>query len=143
MHDPPGALEVLQGIQSLGAVITLDDFGTGFSSLSKLSEFPFNRIKIDKRFGHLLGEDANAQAVVLAILTLARNLHVEVIAEGVETEAQLAFLQEKGCSFVQGYHLGRPAAQASAFTAVTPGGPPGVTPPGGMPFKPSLVETHR
>lgn len=130
--DPEAASAALRDMAGLGVTITLDDFGAGFSSLSHLADFPFNRIKIDKRFIHLLEHDANAQAIVIAILSLAKGLQIEVTAEGVESEAQLNFLQEKGCSFVQGYHLGRPAPQASTLSVVTP-----------TAAKPSLVATQR
>jgi diguanylate cyclase (GGDEF)-like protein/PAS domain S-box-containing protein len=127
--EPQQKLQAMQGLRAIGVGIVLDDFGTGFSSLTSLSNFPFNKIKIKKRIIGALGEDDHAEAIVGAILALARNSRVEVVAEGVETEAQLLYLQEKGCQFVQGYHLGRPAAQAVGALAI---GPPAV-------IKPSLV----
>jgi diguanylate cyclase len=131
--EPQQKLQAMQALRAIGVGIVLDDFGTGFSSLISLSNFPFNKIKIKKRIIGALGEDDHAEAVVGAILALARNSRVEVVAEGVETEAQLIYLQEKGCQFVQGYHLGRPAAQAVSAQAL---GPPAV-------IKPSLVVTQR
>ncbi len=130
--EPQQKLLAMQALRAIGVGIVLDDFGTGFSSLTSLSNFPFNKIKIKKRIIGALGEDDHAEAIVGAILALARNSRVEVVAEGVETEAQLRYLQEKGCQFVQGYHLGRPAAQAVSSQAV---GPPAV-------IKPSLVVTR-
>lgn len=131
--EPQQKLQAMQALRAIGVGIVLDDFGTGFSSLTSLSNFPFNKIKIKKRIIGALGEDEHAEAVVGAILALARNSRVEVVAEGVETEAQLNYLQEKGCQFVQGYHLGRPGAQAVSPPAL---GPPAV-------IKPSLVVTQR
>lgn len=131
--EPQQKLQAMQALRAIGVGIVLDDFGTGFSSLTSLSNFPFNKIKIKKRIIGALGEDDHAEAIVGGILALARNSRVEVVAEGVETEAQLLYLQEKGCQFVQGYHLGRPTAQAISSQAV---GPPAV-------IKPSLVVTQR
>ncbi len=123
----------LLALRAIGVGIVLDDFGTGFSSLTSLSNFPFNKIKINKRIIGALGEDDHAEAIIGAILALARNARVEVVAEGVETEAQLLYLQEQGCQFVQGQHLGRASAQAISAQAA---GPPAV-------IKPSLVVTQR
>jgi diguanylate cyclase (GGDEF)-like protein/PAS domain S-box-containing protein len=127
--DPETALQALQAIRDIGVRVTLDDFVTGLSSLTSLSDFPFNKIKIEKRFIQALGQDASAEAIVAAILMLARNLRIEVTAEGVETDAQLTYMQEKGCNFLQGYLLGRPAAQAMVA--------------GAAPSKPTLVAAQR
>jgi diguanylate cyclase (GGDEF)-like protein/PAS domain S-box-containing protein len=131
--EPQQKLEAMLALRAIGVGIVLDDFGTGFSSLTSLSHFPFSKLKIKKRIIGALGEDKHAEAIVGAILALARNSRVELVAEGVETEAQLLYLQEKGCHFVQGYHLGRPSAQAVSPQAA---GPPAV-------IKPSLVATQR
>ncbi len=131
--EPQQKLKAIQALRTLGVGIVLDDFGTGFSSLTSLSNFPFNKIKIKKRIIGALGEDDHAEAMVGAILALARNSRVEVVAEGVETEAQLLFLKEQGCQFVQGYHLGRPTPQAISSQAV---GPASI-------IKPSLVVSQR
>lgn len=134
MHDPEAAAAALQEIQSLGVLITLDDLGTDFASLNNLSEFPFNRVKIDKQLIHSLGEDSNAEQIVMGIISVAHGLDIEVIAEGIETEAQLQFLKENGCNFLQGYHLGRPAPQASPFLVI---------PTASSAAKPSLVATKQ
>ncbi len=112
MENPRAAAQALRAIQGIGVALTLDDFGTNFSSLSSLADFPFSRVKIDKKYIHQLEGDGNAQAVILAILSLARSLNIGVTAEGVESQGQLSFLQEKDCNYVQGYFLGRPASQA-------------------------------
>jgi EAL domain-containing protein (putative c-di-GMP-specific phosphodiesterase class I) len=86
----------------------MDDFGTGFSSLSTLAAFDFDTIKIDRSFTAQLGLQAKTTAIVNAIVALARNLTIEIVAEGVETTGQLAMLSEIGCTAAQGYLLGRP-----------------------------------
>jgi diguanylate cyclase (GGDEF)-like protein/PAS domain S-box-containing protein len=131
IDNAEAARAALQTMRSIGVSIALDDFGTGYSSLSYLCDFPFSRLKIDKRFVQALGKDPNADAIIAAILSLARNLNLEVTAEGVETPAQLTFLQEQGCHLVQGFLLGRPGAQVGLLQSLvkSPGTPP----------KPSLV----
>jgi len=99
------ALEVLK---SAGVRIALDDFGTGFASLSHLKQFPVDFIKIDKAFVRDIADDADDAAIVRAVLNLGRAMSLGVIAEGVETTAQAAYLQQQGCDFVQGYLFGRP-----------------------------------
>jgi diguanylate cyclase len=88
--------------------IAMDDFGTGYSSLSNLQSFPFDKIKIDQSFILNLESNPQSAAIVRAVLGLGRGLDLPVIAEGVETEAQLAFLAAEGCKDVQGYLIGRP-----------------------------------
>jgi EAL domain-containing protein (putative c-di-GMP-specific phosphodiesterase class I) len=112
IENAAAASMALQALRDIGVSVALDDFGTGYSSLSYLCDYPFARLKIDKRFIQALGTDANADAIVVAILALANNLKLDVTAEGVETEAQLEFLKKAGCSLVQGYLLGRPNARA-------------------------------
>ncbi len=131
IEDAEAALASLKAMREIGVSVALDDFGTGFSSLSYLCDFPFTRLKIDKRFVHALGKDQNAEAVIAAILSLARNLKLEVTAEGVETAEQLSILQELGCHLVQGFLLGQPGAHVTNVQAL-------VKPPTG-PIKPSLV----
>jgi len=102
------ALSALRALKHMGVNIALDDFGTGFSSLGYLRLFPFDKIKIDKSFIHDLGEDPSALLIVDAILAMGRSLDMDVIAEGVETEQQLAILRRHHCFGVQGFLLGRP-----------------------------------
>jgi len=103
--------EVLSGLRDLGIVICLDDFGTGYSSLSYLLNFPIEIVKIDKSFvSHLDREYARAE-MVRSIIQLTRKLHMEVVAEGVETVEELARLEEFNCDMVQGYLLSRPMLQ--------------------------------
>jgi hemerythrin-like metal-binding protein len=102
------ALAILRRIKDLGVRIAMDDFGTGYSSLSYLQSFPFDKIKIDRSFVCNLGQNAQSSAIVRAIIGLGRELHLPVIAEGVETEDQRAFLAREHCHEIQGYLIGRP-----------------------------------
>ena len=112
------ALSTLRQVRALGIRIAMDDFGTGYSSLSNLRAFPFNKIKIDRSFVKSVNSNEQAAAIVRAVLGLGRGLGLPVLAEGVETDAELQFLQDESCDEVQGYLLGRPAAIAS-FRHVT------------------------
>ncbi len=110
----PGTLEALQAVHATGAALVLDHFGARYSILTALSEQPFSRLKIDRRFIQKLGENTSAEAIINAILALAANLRLEVTAVGVETEAQLAYLRRAGCHYVQGQLLGPPTPRAIA-----------------------------
>jgi predicted signal transduction protein with EAL and GGDEF domain len=106
--DMPGALDILKRLKLLGVLVAMDDFGTGYSSLAYLQAFPFDRIKIDRSFIAALHENKHSEAIIRAIVGLGRGLHVPVTAEGVETQAQQAFLAELDCAEIQGYLIGRP-----------------------------------
>jgi predicted signal transduction protein with EAL and GGDEF domain len=106
--DPARARSVLSELKTLGLKIAMDDFGTGYSSLSALQSFPFDKIKIDREFISNLGKNGHSAAIVRAAIGLGRNLQMPVIAEGVETEEQRAFLSAEGCEEIQGYLVGRP-----------------------------------
>ncbi|SEP80584.1 PAS domain S-box-containing protein/diguanylate cyclase (GGDEF) domain-containing protein [Virgibacillus subterraneus] len=108
------SLKVLQQLKALGICISIDDFGTGYSSLKYLKDFPVDYIKIDKSFVGEIIEDNNDAVIVKAIITLAHNLSMEVIAEGVETKAQLEFLQQYHCDKTQGYFFSK-AISAEEF----------------------------
>ena len=114
MHETPQTLATLTRLRALGVKIALDDFGTGFSSLSYLRRYPFTKLKVDRSFVASMAADAATQAIVQAVVTLGRSLSMCVIAEGVETEAQLTMLGEMDCDEAQGYLLGHPCG-ASEF----------------------------
>ncbi len=121
IEETARTLSMLRALKRLGVRIVLDDFGTGFSSLSYLRRFPFDKLKIDQSFMKDLGEDGESDAIVRAILALAHSLRLEVTAEGVETETQLRMLQHYGCDQVQGFLLGRPGPDFVTDTiGVTP-----------------------
>jgi diguanylate cyclase (GGDEF)-like protein/PAS domain S-box-containing protein len=109
MEHSVSALETLRRLKAMGVRLVLDDFGTGWSSLAYLKRFPIDGLKIDREFVAGLGSSAEDTAIVAAVLSMADALGLEVVAEGVETEAQLDWLRERGCAFAQGYLLGRPA----------------------------------
>jgi EAL domain-containing protein (putative c-di-GMP-specific phosphodiesterase class I) len=98
----------LHELRDLGIRISLDDFGTGYSSLSYLSRLPLDQLKIDRSFVSRLPEDGNDATVAQTIIGMGRGLNLEVIAEGVETEEQRAFLQQHGCDAFKGYLIARP-----------------------------------
>jgi diguanylate cyclase (GGDEF)-like protein len=109
IDDPATAQRVLTDISNLGVKIALDDFGTGYSSLSYLQRFPMSVIKVDRSFIASIEEDKDDRTLVKAIVGMAQTLGIELVAEGVETEAQLNTLRALGVTSVQGYLLGRPA----------------------------------
>jgi diguanylate cyclase (GGDEF)-like protein len=108
MQDVELAVETMKALQALGVQLSIDDFGTGYSSLSALKTFPVTRLKIDKSFIDDLPDNENDRAVAGAVISLGRNLNLRVIAEGVETDAQVAFLRDNHCDEVQGYRFSRP-----------------------------------
>ena len=102
--------DILQQIEALGVRLAIDDFGTGYSSLSYLKSFSVDILKIDRSFIRDITHDRDDDAVTSAIIALAHKLGIEVIAEGVETEGQLAFLRSQGCNHIQGYLISQPVA---------------------------------
>jgi len=116
MHDVTSAMQTLHELKRLGLCIAVDDFGTGYSSLNYLKQFPIDVLKIDRSFVDGLPEGEQDAQIARAIIAMAHSLNMMVIAEGVESQAQLDFLREHGCDEVQGYLLGRPV-QAQQFSA--------------------------
>ncbi|MBK3396548.1 EAL domain-containing protein [Methylobacterium sp. IF7SW-B2] len=108
IRDLPRALTTLRRIKALGVRIAMDDFGTGYSSLSNLRAFPFDKIKIDASFTRSVDSSEQAATIVRTVLGLGRGLGLPVLAEGVETSAELAFLGAEACQEAQGYLIGRP-----------------------------------
>jgi len=112
MGDTNTALTKLQAIKEMGMTVAVDDFGTGYSSLEYLKDLPIDKLKIDISFVRLLGQDEKALAIVKTIESLAVNLGIETVAEGIETDEQFTLLKEIGCDFGQGYLIARPQAAA-------------------------------
>ena len=108
MSDTEEVLRTLRALGSLGVRISMDDFGTGYSSLSYLQKFPFDKIKIDRSFVQGTGTETDSLAIVKAIANLGLGLRMEITAEGVETQEQLAAMRAERCTHVQGYFTGRP-----------------------------------
>jgi diguanylate cyclase (GGDEF)-like protein/PAS domain S-box-containing protein len=117
MDDAPAAIAIMNNLYERGIRMSIDDFGTGYSSLSYLKRFKVHRLKIDQSFVRGIAEDPEDRAIVRAIISLADSLGLLTIAEGVETDGQLAFLREQGCREVQGYYFSKPleAGQFEAF----------------------------
>jgi diguanylate cyclase (GGDEF)-like protein len=112
IEDEDKALRVLQSIRALGICVYLDDFGTGHSSLSKLTRFPIDVLKVDRSFVSRLDSDVKSLALTKSIVLIGKTLGMKLMAEGVETQAQLAHLAEIGCDFIQGYLLSKPVPPA-------------------------------
>jgi EAL domain-containing protein (putative c-di-GMP-specific phosphodiesterase class I) len=114
MQHTDVTLTTLKRLKKLGVSIAIDDFGTGYSSLAYLKRFPVDKVKIDRTFVAEAPKDREEGAIVSAIVALAHALDIEVIAEGVENDAQRDFLQRCGCDYIQGYLIGRPADSDTA-----------------------------
>jgi diguanylate cyclase (GGDEF)-like protein len=117
MQDPKETSKTLDQLHEMGVSLAIDDFGTGYSSLNYLKRFPIDKLKIDRSFIEDLPQDLNDSAIVQAIINLAKSLRMIVIAEGVETKAQLDFLRSLSCEAYQGYLGGRPM-DAARFAAL-------------------------
>jgi len=117
MQDDAPTVAVLHGLKDLGVQIALDDFGTGYSSLSYLRRFPIDTLKIDQSFVRDIDNANGAPVLVDAIMAMGRSLHLRVVAEGIETSGQRAYLQSIGCTEGQGFYFGRPH-DAAAFEAL-------------------------
>jgi diguanylate cyclase (GGDEF)-like protein/PAS domain S-box-containing protein len=112
MHRTEEAAAALSELHALGVQISLDDFGTGYSSLAYLHRFPVTTLKVDQSFVRDIKSDRDDAAIVSTVISLARQLRLKALAEGVETKAQLAFLRARGCDYYQGYLFHRPAPTA-------------------------------
>jgi len=112
MADIPEVIDGLHRLDDLGISLSVDDFGTGYSSLSYLRRFPVSVLKIDKSFVKDVATDSDNATLVEAIITMGRSLKLEIVAEGVETVAQMGFLRQRGCDYAQGYYYSRPAPTA-------------------------------
>jgi diguanylate cyclase (GGDEF)-like protein/PAS domain S-box-containing protein len=112
MHDAESSAKVLEALKAMGVQLAIDDFGTGYSSLSYLKRFPIDTLKIDQSFMRDIATNADDATIVDAVIGMGRNLKQRVIAEGVETHEQLAFLQNRQCDVGQGFHFSHPLSAA-------------------------------
>jgi len=117
MSDPEESVTILEQLSRMGVVVSVDDFGTGYSSMSYLRRFPIDKLKIDRGFIAELISRADDASIVKAIVSLAHSLHLKVVAEGVETEEQLALLKSLGCDQYQGFCFS-PAVPAPKFATL-------------------------
>jgi len=117
MQDAEKTIATLNALHTLGVTLSIDDFGTGYSSLSYLKRFPIDTLKIDRSFMRDITTVPQDAAIVRSVIAMAKSLNLEVIAEGVEHEAQLAFLRNEQCHIIQGYFISPPlpAPEATAF----------------------------
>ncbi len=119
MGDPRMAMIGLACLKATGAKIAIDDFGTGYSSLNYLHRFPLDTLKIDRSFVKKISQDSGGQRVVAAIIGLARELEMDVVAEGIEELEELRWLQSRGCQYGQGYFMAKPVSLGEALSYLT------------------------
>ena len=112
MNDPQKAIAIMNDLHNQGIRMSIDDFGTGYSSLSYLKKFNIYKLKIDQSFVRDINIDPEDKAIVGAIISMAKSLGLQTIAEGVETIGQLNYLQEQGCDEIQGYYYSKPLSKA-------------------------------
>ena len=122
LEDIEGKIEILNDLKRLGIKLAIDDFGTGYSSLSYLKRLPLDELKIDRSFFIDMFEDAKSRALIASMIYLSRNLNLITVAEGVETEAQLHYLQNEGCDKYQGFLFSRPLPPHKLFEILSPAG---------------------
>ncbi len=108
MRDTNSTVSMLKELKKIGVKLSIDDFGTGYSSLNHLRRFPFDKLKMDMSFVREITTDPGCAAIARTIISLAHNLNLQVIAEGVETKAQLSYLRKQGCDEMQGYYFSKP-----------------------------------
>jgi Amt family ammonium transporter len=123
MADEEQSLAILKRLAGHGIRVALDDFGKGYSSLSRLKNLPIQVLKLDREFIAGIPDDHRDCALATAMIRMARDLSIDVVAEGVETDAQLEFLKTLGCSKVQGYLIGRPTSLEHLIELAHAGGP--------------------
>ena len=119
MQDLEKTIKTLEGLKKLGVKLAIDDFGKGFSSLNYLSHFPLDTLKIDMSFTHKVPTSQTASAIVAGIISIANNLRLAIVVEGVENQEQLEFFERQGCRYVQGFLLYRPISSDKVINALT------------------------
>ncbi len=112
MADPERSVPLMERMKEIGVLLSIDDFGTGYSNMSYLRRFPIDRLKLDISFVREITTDPSSLAITDAIITMAHSLHLEVVAEGVETEGQLTLLASRNCDIMQGYFFSKPLPPA-------------------------------
>ena len=120
MQDVDQAVATMKELRKLGVQLAIDDFGTGYSSLNALKTFPVARLKIDKSFINNLASNESDKAVAGAVISLGQKLNLRVIAEGVETAEQVAFLRDNNCDEIQGYYFSKPVASEAIADLLRP-----------------------
>lgn len=120
MHDVDAATLTLTRLHGLGVQLAIDDFGTGYSSLNYLKRFPMNTVKVDRSFVRDIPNNADDMAITSAVIAMAHRLNLEVVAEGVETREQLAYLQEQKCEYAQGYLISKPVPLDDLIALLAP-----------------------
>lgn len=115
-EDSDKALLVLNELKSFGVKIAIDDFGTGYSSLNYLMKFPVDIIKIDRSFIKQIGVEPSSEVLIETIFAMANRLGIQVIAEGIETKAQLDYVKKNNCNYTQGYLIGKPMSKENFDT---------------------------
>ena len=129
MRNPEQAANVMLALKDHGVHFAIDDFGTGYSSLSHLQHFPFDRIKIDRSFTRDIHSHPDVREITLTIISMAKRLRRQVIAEGVETASQVEFLENHGCDELQGYLFGHPLPASELSKLLSRGSSDGVRQP--------------
>ncbi|NJK71851.1 MAG: EAL domain-containing protein [Thermales bacterium] len=119
LSDIKSALRIMHSLKDLGVQLTLDDFGTGFASLSYLRKLPIDTLKIDKSFIRDITTDTQDRAVVDMLIKLSKELNLNVIAEGIETKKEYKMITQMGCDFVQGYYISRPIRFSKLQKSIT------------------------
>jgi EAL domain-containing protein (putative c-di-GMP-specific phosphodiesterase class I) len=113
MSDPNSTMRICSQLKDMGIRLSIDDFGTGHSSLSRLKSLPVDVLKIDRSFIRGIEQDRESREIARLIVTLAHHLDIKVVAEGIETRSQLTYLEQLGCEFGQGYLFSRPVDEAA------------------------------
>jgi EAL domain-containing protein (putative c-di-GMP-specific phosphodiesterase class I) len=121
LQDAETAIKTMSELRAIGVQISIDDFGVGYSALNYLQKFPFDNLKIDRSFIRNIASNPANAAITKAIIQMAHGLNLKVIAEGVETEAELAFLCQQQCNAMQGYLFSRPIPAAEFEMLLTTG----------------------